>query len=66
MLGGAAPPEPSDEDVAAAAGAAVATGRSAKDAAAQVAAQLGVSRRRAYDAVVAARGNRSRARKAAR
>lgn len=66
VLGGAAPAEATDEDVAAAAGAAVAAGRSAKDAAAQVAAELGVSKRRAYDAVVAARGNPSRAREPGR
>jgi len=66
VLGGAAPVEPSDEDVAAAAGAAVAAGRSAKDAAMQVAAELGVPRRRAYDAVVAARGNPGRAREPGR
>jgi 16S rRNA (cytidine1402-2'-O)-methyltransferase len=66
VLGGAAPVEPSDEQVAAAAGTAVAAGRSAKDAAALVAAELGVSRRRAYDAVVAARANPGRAREANR
>ena len=66
VLGGAAPVEASDEAVAAAAGSAVAAGRSAKDAAAIVAAQLGVSRRRAYDAVVAARANPGRAREADR
>jgi 16S rRNA (cytidine1402-2'-O)-methyltransferase len=66
VLGGAAPVEASDDDVAAAALAAVADGRSAKDAAALVAAELGVSRRRAYNAVVTARGNRSGARDAGR
>jgi 16S rRNA (cytidine1402-2'-O)-methyltransferase len=66
VVGGAAPREPSDEEVAAAAGTAVAAGRSAKDAAAVVATELGVSRRRAYDAVVAARANPGRAREADR
>jgi hypothetical protein len=42
--------------------AAVASGLSAKDAAAQVAARLGVSRRRAYDAVVASRAKAGGAR----
>jgi 16S rRNA (cytidine1402-2'-O)-methyltransferase len=56
VLGGATPaPEASDEEVRAEARAAVDAGLSAKDAAAQVAARLGVSRRRAYDAVVASR-----------
>ncbi len=44
-----------DEDVETEARAALAAGVSTKDAAAQVAARLGVSRRRAYDAVVAQR-----------
>ncbi len=62
VLGGAAPVEASDDEVAAAACAAVAAGGSAKDAAALVASELGVSRRRAYDAVVAARSNADEAR----
>jgi 16S rRNA (cytidine1402-2'-O)-methyltransferase len=47
--------EATDEDVEIEARAALAGGLSTKDAAAQVAARLGVSRRRAYDAVVAQR-----------
>ncbi len=63
VLGGAPPvPDATDDDVRAEASAAVAAGLSAKDAAAQVAARLGVSRRRAYDAVVATRGNAGGAR----
>jgi 16S rRNA (cytidine1402-2'-O)-methyltransferase len=58
VLGGAEALPATDEDLATEAQAAVAAGLSAKDAAAQVAARLGVSRRRAYDAVVASRANR--------
>ncbi len=46
---------PSDDEVAVAAEAAVGTGATAKDAAADLAARLGISKRRAYEAVVAAR-----------
>jgi 16S rRNA (cytidine1402-2'-O)-methyltransferase len=58
VLGAAEPVAATDADLAVEAQAAVASGLSAKDAAAQVAARLGVSRRRAYDAVVASRANR--------
>jgi 16S rRNA (cytidine1402-2'-O)-methyltransferase len=63
VVGGAAPaPDATDDDVRVEASAAVASGLSAKDATAQVAARLGVSRRRAYDAVVASRGKAGKAR----
>jgi 16S rRNA (cytidine1402-2'-O)-methyltransferase len=58
VLGAAEPVAATDADLAVEAQAAVASGLSAKDAAGQVAARLGVSRRRAYDAVVASRANR--------
>ena len=57
VLGGVEAVPVTDEDLAAEAQAAVAAGLSARDAAARVAARLGVSRRRAYDAVVASRAN---------
>jgi hypothetical protein len=47
--------EVTDDDVDRAARDAVASGSSARDAAVAVAQQLGVSKRRAYDAVIAAR-----------
>jgi 16S rRNA (cytidine1402-2'-O)-methyltransferase len=54
VLAGAGPRDaPTDDDVAAEARAALDDGLSARDAAAHVAARLGVSRRRAYDVVVA-------------
>jgi 16S rRNA (cytidine1402-2'-O)-methyltransferase len=58
VLAGAEPrvTEATDDEVAAEARAALAAGLSTKDAAAHVAARLGVARRRAYDAVVAQRG----------
>lgn len=57
--GAAAPAEPTDDEVTAAVGAALAVGGSARDAAAEVAAVLGVPKRRAYDAAVAlTRGGR--------
>jgi hypothetical protein len=62
VLGGAEAVPATDEDVAAEARAAVVAGLSAKDAAVVVAARLGVSRRRAYDAVVASRANPGRPR----
>jgi len=52
------PPGPTDADVEAAVRAALAAGASARDAASQVADQLGVSRRRAYDAAIAQRAMR--------
>jgi 16S rRNA (cytidine1402-2'-O)-methyltransferase len=57
VLAGAAPraTEATDDDVETEARAALAAGLSTKDAATQVAARLGVSRRRAYDVVVAQR-----------
>jgi 16S rRNA (cytidine1402-2'-O)-methyltransferase len=56
VLAGAPPRgEASDEDVDAETQIALDAGMSAKDAAAQVAARLGISRRRAYDAVLARR-----------
>ena len=59
VLAGAGPLDaPTDDDVAAEADAALDAGLSAKDGAAQIAARLGVSRRRAYDAVVTGRRNR--------
>lgn len=58
VLAGAPPRgEASDDDVDAEVRLALDAGLSAKDAAAQVAARLGVSRRRAYDAVLARRSN---------
>jgi len=54
VLAGAEPRDaPTNDDVAAEARAALDAGLSARDAAGQVAARLGVSRRRAYDAVLA-------------
>ena len=56
VLGGAPPRgEPTETDVGTEVDAALSAGLSAKDAAAQVAARLGISRRRAYDAVLARR-----------
>lgn len=56
VLGGASEADaPTDEAVAEAARAALAIGLSARDAAAEVAADLGISRNRAYNAVVTAR-----------
>lgn len=55
VLGGAPVSEVGDDAVASAARAAVAEGLSARDAAARVAEELGVAKRRAYDAAVAAR-----------
>jgi len=56
VLGGAPPaPGASDDDLAGPARDALDAGLSSRDAAARVASQLGVSRRRAYDAVVAQR-----------
>lgn len=56
VLGGAPPAEaPTDDAVAEAARAALAAGLSARDAAAEVAAGLGISRNRAYNAVITAR-----------
>jgi 16S rRNA (cytidine1402-2'-O)-methyltransferase len=56
VLAGAPPRgEATDEDVDAETQIALDAGMSAKDAAAQVAARLGISRRRAYDAVLARR-----------
>jgi 16S rRNA (cytidine1402-2'-O)-methyltransferase len=58
VLGGAPPRgEPTESDVGTEVDAALGAGLSAKDAAAQVAARLGISRRRAYDAVLARRAN---------
>jgi 16S rRNA (cytidine1402-2'-O)-methyltransferase len=58
VLAGAPPRgEATETDVAAEVDAALGAGLSAKDAAAQVAARLGISRRRAYDAVLARRAN---------
>jgi 16S rRNA (cytidine1402-2'-O)-methyltransferase len=58
VLAGAPPHgEATDEDVDAEARTALEAGLSAKDAAAQVAARLGIARRRAYDAVIARRAN---------
>lgn len=58
VLGGAPEDDaPSDDAVADAARAALAAGQSARDAAAEVAERLGISKRRAYDAVVTARHN---------
>lgn len=57
VLDGAPAPEaPAADDVAAAAAAALATGLSPRDAAAEVARALGVPRKQAYDAVLAAKG----------
>jgi 16S rRNA (cytidine1402-2'-O)-methyltransferase len=57
VLAGAPPRgEATDTDVGTEVDAALGAGLSAKDAAAQVAARLGISRRRAYDAVLARRG----------
>jgi 16S rRNA (cytidine1402-2'-O)-methyltransferase len=56
VLGGApAGAEPTDDDVQAAARDAVADGSTARDAADAVATTLGISRKRAYAAVIAAR-----------
>jgi len=61
VLGGAGPaPEVSAQDLDAQARAAIDAGLSSRDAAAQLAARLGVSRRRAYDAVVAQRAKPNR------
>jgi 16S rRNA (cytidine1402-2'-O)-methyltransferase len=58
VLAGAPPRgEPTESDVAAEVDHALGAGLSAKDAAAQVAGRLGISRRRAYDAVLARRTN---------
>jgi 16S rRNA (cytidine1402-2'-O)-methyltransferase len=58
VLAGAPPrAEATETDVAAEVDAALGAGLSAKDAAAQVAARLGISRRRSYDAVLARRAN---------
>jgi hypothetical protein len=54
VLAGAGPRDaPTDDDVAAEARAALDAGMTTRDAAAHVAGRLGVSRRRAYDVVVA-------------
>jgi 16S rRNA (cytidine1402-2'-O)-methyltransferase len=55
VLGGAAdaPPEVTDDAIAAAVDAELATGASSRDAATRVAAALGVARRRAYDLAIA-------------
>ena len=56
MLGGAPPSDaPSDADVAAAARDALEGGGTARDAAAAVADELGITRKRAYAAVLAER-----------
>ncbi|HSO95324.1 MAG TPA: 16S rRNA (cytidine(1402)-2'-O)-methyltransferase [Acidimicrobiia bacterium] len=58
VVGGApAPGEATEADVTSEVDAALGAGLSAKDAAAQVAARLGIARRRAYDAVLARRAN---------
>ena len=58
VLGGApARGEATDADVTSEVDAALGAGLSAKDAAAQVAARLGIARRRAYDAVLDAAAN---------
>jgi len=62
VLGGAGPaPEVSASELDTEARAAIGAGLSSRDAAAQLAARLGVSRRRAYDAVVAQRAKPGRA-----
>ena len=61
VLGGAAPaPDASGGELEAQARAAIDAGLSSKDAAAQLSARLGVSRRRAYDTVVAQRAKPDR------
>jgi 16S rRNA (cytidine1402-2'-O)-methyltransferase len=56
VLGGAAPPAAAtDDEIVSAASAALDAGATARDAADDVAARLGISRRRAYAAVIAAR-----------